>query len=108
MMRLAATAIAVVLSQASPTLAGGLSKDLVTDRPKVEVVSSTDRDAARNRGPSPTSSEISALQYHETAVEYTESLSFRCQTREGVFDIHPPRPSDTSCVVNALPGFMLP
>lgn len=108
MMRLAATAIAVVLLRASPAFAGGVVEDLVKDLPSVELVKSSDDGSHRNIRPSLSSSQIAAVQYHEAAVQYHEPLSFRCQTRAGIFNVYPLRPTDTTCVVNGLPGFMLP
>lgn len=100
-MRLAATAVAVLLSHAVPTLAGGLNGDAVNDLPTAKVVNSVDDGSYRTTRPTLNSSEIAAIQYHE-------DLSSRCQTRAGIFAIHPRRPMDTACVVNGLPGFMLP
>jgi hypothetical protein len=106
MMKLAATALGAVLLQASATFAGGLKAEL--DTPLVKVVEATESAPDRTRGPSLSSAEIAALQYHETAVHYRERLSVRCQTRAGIFEVASPRPRDTTCVVNDLPGFMLP
>lgn len=100
-MKLTAAAIAVVLLQAVPTLAGTLSQNRLDNSATVEVVKSTDPDRDRNVRPSLSASEIAAIQYHEP-------LSFRCQTRAGVFAVSPLRPVDTACVVDGLPGFMLP
>lgn len=97
MMKLVATAVAAVLLQASPTLAGGL-----------ELIKSGGEVSRQSTGPSLSSAEIAALQYHEEADPAGQSLSYRCQTRAGVFNISPRRPIDTSCAVDGLPGFMLP
>jgi hypothetical protein len=100
MIRLAA-AMAVLLLQASPTFAGGFSEDLIEDLPPAKVIRSADNGALQKARPTLNSSEIAAIQYHE-------ALSSRCQTRAGIFAVYPLRPMDTTCVVNGLPGFMLP
>lgn len=70
MMRLAVTAISLVLLQASPTFAGGLTEQgRVKELPSVEVVRMTDGELYRNAGPSLSSSEIAAIQYHEPVPE---------------------------------------
>lgn len=101
MIRLTAAAVAAVLLQASSSLAGGLKSDLAIDVPQANIIKSADDGVYRTANPSLSSSEIAAIQYHEP-------LSFRCQTREGIFPVSPERPIDTPCVVNGLPGFMLP
>ena len=100
MMRLTAAA-AILLLQAPATFAGGFSEDLMKDLPPAKVIKSADDGSLRKVRPTLSSSEIAAIQYHE-------GLSSRCQTRAGVFAVHPLRPMDTTCVVNGLPGFMLP
>lgn len=66
MMKLAATAIAAVILQASPTFAGP-GEDRVKDLPLVEVLTSIDDRPHRNLGqPSLSSADISAIQYRET------------------------------------------
>lgn len=101
MMRLAAAAMAVLLLQAAPTFAGGFSEDLIYDLPPAKVIKSADDGSLRKMRPTLNSSEIAAIQYHE-------ARSSRCQTRAGIFAVYPLRPMDTACVVNGLPGFMLP
>lgn len=96
MMKLVVVAFAAMLLQTTSSFAGGL-----------ELIKSGDV-SPRNMGPSLSSSEIAAVQYHEDTVRDDDALSFRCQTRAGVFNISPRRPVDTSCAVDGLPGFMLP
>jgi hypothetical protein len=98
MMKFAATALAAVLLQASPTFAGGLGNAL-KDVPLVKVMESSDDDSVPTMRPSLNSHEIAAIQYHDT-------LSSRCQTREGTFAVTPLQPINTACVAKGLPGFM--
>lgn len=99
MMRLAATALVLVIVQSTQTFAGGFREGLTQDLPAAGAIE-TGYD--RTRGPSLSASEIAAIQYHEPEV------SSRCQTRAGVFAVSPLRPVDTTCVVNGMPGVMLP
>lgn len=101
MLMRAATVVAVVLFQASSGFAGSLSADIVNDLPAVEVIKANNEQPSKAVRPTLNASEIAAIQYHER-------LSDRCQTRAGVFAIDPVQPVDTTCVVNGLPGFMLP
>lgn len=100
MIKLAATTI-FLLAQAATAFAEGLGEDMLQGTATLEVVKSTGNSPYGAAKPSLSSSEIAAIQYHEP-------LSYRCQTREGVFAIQQQRPIDTTCVVNGLPGFMLP
>lgn len=81
MLRLAAAAVAIVLLQASPTLAGDPDRNL--------------------GGPSLNSSEIAAIQYHEAP-----QLPLANARRQ--FCYLSSASSGTACVVDGLPGFMLP
>lgn len=102
MIRLVTAILAVTLLQATSTFAGSsLGNDALERRSSVEIVKSTSHDVYPSVRPSLSSSEISAIQYREP-------LSFRCQTRAGIFAVTPERPVDTACVVDGLPGFILP
>jgi hypothetical protein len=101
MKRLAAAATAALFLQALSAFAEGLSEDLINDLPSATVIKSADDGSVRKMRPTLNSSEIAAIQYHEAA-------SSRCQTRAGIFAIYPLRPTDTTCVANGLPGFVLP
>lgn len=102
MMRLIAAALAVAMLQASATLAGSLREGLAQELPAAGAMQADAAAYYATRGPSLNSSEVAAIQYHEPAV------SSRCQTRAGVFAVSPSRPVDTRCVVDGLPGVMLP
>jgi hypothetical protein len=103
MMRFAAGVVAVLLIQTSSAFAASRS-ERPADASAVETTASID--TAAGRAPTLSSSEIAAIQYHDPLIE--DALGARCQTRAGVFAVSPQRPVDTTCVVNGLPGFMLP
>lgn len=101
MIKLAAAASAILLLQAAPTFAEGFSEELLRDLPSAKVIKSADDGSARKISPTLNSSQIAAIQYHDAP-------GSRCQTRAGVFVVYALRPTDTACVVNGLPGFVLP
>lgn len=107
MKKLAAISLTVLLLQGLPSLAAEAQAPLGNGFLTVDYVTPS-AGSHRDVGPSLSSSEIAAVQYRESEAAEGGALSSHCQTRAGVFAVHPPRPADTTCAVNSLPGFMLP
>lgn len=99
MMKLAATAAAVVFLQAAPAFADDLSGDVAKASPCVEATSPAGGRPVRHVQPALNSSEIAAIQYHEPSTPAAKSARV-------VLPIDLQQPTDTSRVADGMPGVM--